>query len=250
MAFGQVTAKVVLTVINLVLCLIAVVLVMMGAWLFSYYYDYNHVATDNSMLIPACVISAVGIFLLLFGILGFVVTFKETKCLTLLYLVLMSLLFVALVVGSALAYVYRIDIDSTVDKGLKTALEAYAGNEYVKKEIDMMQTEMKCCGVDNYTDWLNTTWYHNQSDLNVKYPESCCANSNCTYGQSDTNLRPEGCYLKMKNQFIQHLTVVGSVAAACAALLLLGIICAAVLLTRRSQDVGYIGLPESDGLQV
>lgn len=64
--------------------MIAIVLIMVGAWLFSYYYDYDRVASDSSTLIPACVVSASGIFLLLVGILGFVVTFKETKWLTLL----------------------------------------------------------------------------------------------------------------------------------------------------------------------
>lgn len=52
------------------------------------------------------------------------------------------MLFVALVVGSILAYVYRKDIDAAVDKGLKNALEAYVNDEFVRKKIDMMQTKV------------------------------------------------------------------------------------------------------------
>lgn len=250
MACGQVTAKVVQTLINIVFCVIAIVLIMVGAWLFRYYYDYDRVASDSSTLIPACVVSASGIFLLLVGILGFVVTFKETKCLTLLFLLALSLLFVALVVGSVLAYIYRKDIDEAVDKGLRNALEAYVTDDFVRKEIDMMQTKLECCGVENYTDWLNTSWYENQTYPNVTYPASCCENRNCTYAQPDTNLHQEGCYWKVKNQFIDHLTVVGCVAIVCAMVLLFGMICAAVLMTRRSQDVGYNVLVEPDGLRV
>lgn len=52
------------------------------------------------------------------------------------------MLFVALVVGSVLAYIYRKDIDEAVDKGLRNALEAYLTDDFVRKEIDMMQTKV------------------------------------------------------------------------------------------------------------
>lgn len=54
----------------------------------------------------------------------------------------MTLMFVSLIVGSSLAYVYRSAIDSAVDEGMKKALGSYLGDEYVKKEIDVMQTEV------------------------------------------------------------------------------------------------------------
>lgn len=60
----------------------AIILVMMGSWLFSQYYNYDHVASDKSTLIPSCLTTTVGFLLLLVGILGFVVTYKANICLT------------------------------------------------------------------------------------------------------------------------------------------------------------------------
>lgn len=249
MAIGQVAAKVILTIINLVFCVISIVLVMMGTWLFSQYFNYDHLSSDKSTVIPACITSTVGFLLLFVGILGFIITFKANICLTRLFLIVLGVLFIGLITGSILAYVFREDIDSTLDSGLKLALEDYSSNKYVRKEVDFMQSELKCCGVDNYTDWLETSWYHNQTPPRIEYPTSCCQD-NCTYQHPDPRLHTEGCYNKLKNNFLSHLTVVASVAAVCAGLLLLGMISSAFLLHRRTTDVGYIGLPESDGLHV
>jgi uncharacterized membrane protein len=249
MAIGQVTAKIILTVINLVFCVMAIVLVMMGSWLFSQYYNYDHVASDKSTLIPSCLTTTIGFLLLLVGILGFIVTYKANICLTRLFLVILVFLLIGLIVGSVLAYMFRKDIDSTLDSAMKVAMEDYDSNELVRKEVDFMQSELKCCGVDNYTDWKETSWYHNQTKPRLPYPASCCKD-NCTYLFPDPQLHGEGCYGKLKRDFLNHLTAVASVAAGCAGLLLLGMICIAILLHRRSTDVGYIGLPESDSLHV
>lgn len=48
-----------------------------------------------------------------------------------------------------------------------------------------------CCGNENYTDWLNTTWYENQKNSSVKYPTSCCSQQKCDYelpGLNNTHL--------------------------------------------------------------
>jgi len=55
---------------------------MMGAWLFSQYFNYDHVASDKSTLIPSCLTTTVGFLLLLVGILGFIITYKANICLT------------------------------------------------------------------------------------------------------------------------------------------------------------------------
>lgn len=198
MAIGQVSAKVVLTVINLVFCVISIVLVMMGAWLFSQYFNYDHVASDKSTLIPSCLTTTVGFLLLLVGILGFIITYKANICLTRLFLVILGMLLIGLIVGSILTYVFRKDIDSTLDSGLKVALEEYASNQYVRKEVDFMQSELKCCGVDNYTDWLETSWYHNQTDPRVPYPASCCQ-GNCSYLSPDLQLHGEVARILISN---------------------------------------------------
>jgi len=58
--------------------------------------------------------------------------------------------------------------------------------------------QLHCCGVDNYTDWLDTKWH--ASHENESYPASCCFNKTCignyTHGNAtdlDPNLYSEVC---------------------------------------------------------
>ena len=39
--------------------------------------------------------------------------------------------------------------------------------------IDQVQVDYECCGVDNYSDWFNTTWSRDNQGLLA--PESCCS---------------------------------------------------------------------------
>ena len=39
--------------------------------------------------------------------------------------------------------------------------------------------QLHCCGVDNYTDWLDTKWHAEHK--NESYPASCCSHKICNY---------------------------------------------------------------------
>lgn len=43
-------------------------------------------------------------------------------------------------------------------KGLKSGMERYIKNGNVKAEIDLLQIDYKCCGVQGYKDWYRVSW--------------------------------------------------------------------------------------------
>ena len=59
----------------------AVALIVIGVVMYSSYNTYSEITSADHILAPATIVIAVGIFLLLLGIVGCVGAFKEQKCL-------------------------------------------------------------------------------------------------------------------------------------------------------------------------
>lgn len=224
-------------------------LLFISIWVFVEYRHYQYLAQALYILVPASFLLATGCFFIVLGILGCVGACKEKKCILGLFFTLTLIILVGMICAASLGWVYREDVDSAVNDGLMKGLQRYdmENETYWQSEVDFMQTEMKCCGVGNYTDWLATPWH----DRTTKpYPESCCTGLNCTYTAQDKNLNPNGCYSLMKDQFMMHLGVIAGVAAAFAVVLILGMAFSCVLICKRRSEVPYIGLNEPSGMRV
>lgn len=74
------------------------------------------------------------------------------------------------------------------------------------KAWNEVQTEFKCCGINNYTDWHGNPKYSNNTDL----PNSCCANPPC----NDGNHFGPGCYKAFVDYLEDHVYYVGAVGIA------------------------------------
>jgi len=244
--------KAFLGILSLVFWGVAAGLMFMGAWMFKEYQHYDEIAEAKYTLISATIIMASGVFLFLLGIIGCVGAFKEQKCLLALFFSVMLLIFVGLVAGSALAYVYRDQVDSRVMDGITEGLDKYGSKNHsvITDEVDFMQSKLQCCGLHNYTDWLNTTWYHGQTNKTVAYPNSCCVDGKCDFANNSTVLYQKGCYDKLRDQFLGHLGIIAGVGTAVAIIQILGMVCSCVLICRRKSDMPYIGLNEPTGMRV
>jgi len=231
-------------------------LIFVGAWVYKEYQHYEELTEARYTLVPATIMMAVGVFFFVLGLVGCVGAFKEQKCLLGLFFSLLLIIFVGLVAGAVLAYVYRSKIDTAVHKQLSEGVSTMYGNPNETTwtdEIDFMQSELKCCGVNNYTDWKTSDWYTEyQNGTHFPYPNSCCENQKCNYKSSNetTGVYPNGCHGYLKDQFLIHLGVIAGVAAAFALVQILGMVCSCVLICRRKSEVPYIGLNEPNGMRV
>jgi hypothetical protein len=256
MAVCRNLSKCLLAIVNVFFLLIGIGLIILGSFMFAKYARYGEdlLETIGTALLPTLILVVVGIMALILGILGCIATFKGQKCVTGLFFTLLLLIFVGLIAGGVLSYVYSKNIEKTVNDALLRGLEKYFSSMEIKAEIDDMQSQGHCCGVNNYTDWKDTTWYLNQSDPTHSYPESCCVDRNCTYNTTDdARLYQESCYHKLLTTVKDHLVVVGSIAGGFALILIIGMILSCVLILgrrRRPQEVPYIGLPDPDGMRV
>jgi len=239
-----VTPKVFLAFLTLVFWAAAGGLIFVGSWVFKEFDHFEELSDAIHTLVPAAVLIGAGIFFFILGLIGCIGACKEQKCLLGLYFTLLLVILLGLIVAAVLGYVYRNKIETGVRQNLKKGFDDYGknGSSVITNEIDFMQENLKCCGMDNYTDWLNTDWHSKHPDMS--YPKSCCEFKNCTTPY------PEGCYQLLKTQFLGHLAVIGGVAASVAVIQLIGMACACILICRKRTDTPYIGLTSPEHLRV
>lgn len=247
-----------LIIINLLFWAAGAGLIFIGSILFVKYAKYGSgILSLGTALLPALIILVIGILTIVLGMIGCCAAFKDQKCGTGLFFTLLLIIFIGLITGTALSFVYSKDIDNDLREVMNNGLKDYLDRKNIRSEVDMVQSEFHCCGVDNYTDWVSTSWYHNQTDHSIKYPTSCCKNHTCHYSKEeehDKNLYQEGCYVRLKYILKHHLVVIAACGAGFLLVLLLGMaFSCALLMSRRREanDVPYVGISsDPDGLRI
>ncbi|KAG5831301.1 peripherin-2b [Anguilla rostrata] len=74
---------------------------------------------------------------------------------------------VLLFITALLCFCLRLSLQSTLAEGLKNGMKYYKdtdtpGRCFMKKTLDMMQIEFRCCGNNNYKDWFEIQWISNR----------------------------------------------------------------------------------------
>jgi len=240
-----VTPKVFLVVLTFIFWGVAAGLIYVGSWVYKEFNHFEELTEAIHTLVPATVMIGAGIFFIILGLLGCVGACKEQKCLLGMYFTLLLVILLGLMVAAVLGYVYRSDIEEGVKKNLKKGFQDYGknGSSVITDEINFMQENLQCCGMDNYTDWLNTDWHSKHPT--ESYPTSCCPEQNCT-----ASVYNQGCYQLLRDQFVGHLAVIGGVAASVAIVQILGMACACLLICHKRTETPYIGLTSPEHMRV
>ncbi|XP_064602666.1 tetraspanin-9-like [Liolophura sinensis] len=214
---------------NVVVWLLGTSLVCLGVWLLVTKGPHPVITPSHSYLSAVAICIAVGILILLAGFLGYCGALLENQCMLASYFVLVILLFVLEITAASLSLVYKHEIKDTarvellyslhlthsqVNDNPSTVVLSQAWNE--------MQTELQCCGVQNYSDW------HVVMPESQKVPVSCCRLPNC-----EPKIRPlyyeRGCLEEIEYWFVSHMYVLGVVAVTLGVVQILAV-AAAILL--------------------
>ncbi|KAM5292358.1 tetraspanin-3 isoform 2-T2 [Ctenodactylus gundi] len=214
---GITSSKTVLVFLNLIFWGAAGILCYVGAYVFITYDDYDHFFEDVYTLIPAVVIIAVGALLFIIGLIGCCATIRESRC------------------GLA-------TVENEVDRSIQKVYKTYNGTnpDAASRAIDYVQRQLRCCGIHNYSDWENTDWFKETKNQSV--PLSCCREtaSNCNGSLANpSDLYAEGCEALVVKKLQEIMMHVIWAALAFAAIQLLGMLCACIVLCRRSRDPAY-----------
>ncbi|KAM6980027.1 tetraspanin-3-like [Aplochiton taeniatus] len=239
---GITSSKTVLVFLNLIFWAAAGILCYIGAYMFITYDDYDHFFEDVYTLIPAVIIIVAGSLLFLIGLIGCCATTRESSCGLATFAVILLLVFATECVVVVLGYIYWVKVEEDVDNSIQDVYIKYNGtnSDAPSRAIDYVQKQLHCCGIHNYSDWRNTTWFNKSKNNSV--PVSCCQPkfSNCTGTLNRPGeLYQEGCEALLVKRLKEIMMYVIWAALTFASIQMLGMLCACVVLCRRSQDPAY-----------
>lgn len=178
----------------------------------------NELLGTNLFLGAVYILIATGAIITLVAFFGCLGALKEVKCMLLTYFIIVFLIFVTMLVGGILGYVFREKVHTTMEQEMQSSLRIYYTNRNVQRAWDDTQEKLQCCGVTNNRDWQ------------PEPPDSCCKIRNiatsfarkCT--QLPNNIYDHGC-LNVTERFVKdHAAIIGGAGIGVACLMLLGMI--------------------------
>ncbi|XP_060039799.1 tetraspanin-4 isoform X1 [Erinaceus europaeus] len=140
-----------------------------GIWLAATQGDFATLSSSFPSLSAANLLMVTGALVMAIGFVGCVGAIQEHKCLLLSFFLLLLLVFLLEATATILFFTYTEQIDRYAQQDLKQGLHLYgsAGNVGLTNAWSIIQTDFRCCGVSNYTDWFAV---YNAS----RVPDSCC----------------------------------------------------------------------------
>ncbi|NXF61645.1 PRPH2 protein, partial [Ciccaba nigrolineata] len=168
------------------------------------------------------------------------------------YLALCFLFNILIFFVALICFLMRGNLESTLAQGLKNSMKFYRdtdtpGRCFMKKTIDMLQIEFKCCGNNGFKDWFEIQWISNRyldfsskevkdrikSNVDGRYlvdgvPFSCCnpssprpciqhqvtnnsAHYSYDYQTEELNLWRHGCREALLHYYSSMMTSMGAV---------------------------------------
>ncbi|ETN58337.1 hypothetical protein AND_010078 [Anopheles darlingi] len=202
--FSKKWIKIFLCITCTFLCYLGIVLITMSSVSMIQYETLN-VFMEPRVYRLILFLVLVAALALLLALVGFIGTLRDS--LPTLYTFCSLLLVFSLMEASAVYFGYsqRHQIEKDMEANLWLSVNMYPVDVSLQPYMDMLQMQMQCCGVNNYTDWLRALPSDEFTPYDMELvvqqvPLSCCDpfdNKGCTLFQS-------GCHTKLYSIFYEN----------------------------------------------
>lgn len=171
MGIGQNLVKWLMLIFNLLFWVSGIGLIIVGAVAQGHYKPYLSFLNSGYVSAPVLFI-CVGAIITLIAFFGCCGAAKESYCMLMTFAVLLGVIFIVEMAGGIAGYVERGKVSEYLEDNMRDGLERY--NATTDRAVwDGMQSELKCCGVDSYDDWLSNATTP-AGGLIGSVPLSCC----------------------------------------------------------------------------
>ncbi|XP_078347927.1 CD63 antigen-like [Oculina patagonica] len=125
------------------------------------------------------------------------------------FICILSLAAILAFVAAIMGFVYIGKVENKMEDDLTIKLQDYGETFDSLANVDSIQSEDKCCGVNTYADWRDTVYGGHRYD---RVPDSCCKEYKYGCGSKFSDeeiLNKKGCLEVVKSSIKSHLLLVG-----------------------------------------
>ncbi|XP_068630034.1 CD63 antigen-like [Battus philenor] len=223
---GMSCVKYLLFCFNLLFAITGLIMLIVGVWVQASSHPYIDLTDENFYTSAPIVLIIVGIIVFIVAFFGCCGAVKENHCMIVTFSVFLLIIFIAeLAVGIA-GYVKHQDLQTSIVRHLNETIKDYPTDKDVKSTFDILQTDLKCCGIYGPEDWKNNS---------IPIPDTCCAGQEIKNGSAaactpdSPSFHKVGCLQKLVPFFNDMALLLGGVGLGIALVQLLGVIFACCL---------------------
>lgn len=167
----------------------------------------------------------IGFLIFLIAFLGCCGAIRENYCMLVTFSAIILGILIIELIGAGLILAFKSKLKTLTEKGIVMAIEKYNTTDAaVDKVLDDIQSHLKCCGANNYSEWHIHNKLYNNTDV---LPYSCCAET--VNGCTDRQAYAKGCVNQIDEEIRGSFGLLGGIAIAIAVIQLIGIVFACCL---------------------
>jgi len=230
-----------MVLVNFLFTIAGCVLIGFGAWSQIEAKNYLNFLGENYVNTPIFIIILGGVIFVI-AFLGCCGAWKENRCLIYTYALFLAIILIAQIGAGIAAYMLKGDLNTEVEKNMGEGMTNYraAGYDGVTHTWDIVQENLKCCGVEAPIDW--SVKRPDLFSTNSTFPDSCCKGGhteNCGLTAGSVAY-PDGCFKLFKTEFVDNIAIIGAVALGVAGIELLVVLVACCLGKRMGFTSQYV----------
>lgn len=143
------------------------------------------------------------------------------------FAIILSLIVITEIGAGIAGYIFRGKVNELLDQSFHTMIAGYNKTEEYRTSLDSIQMQLKCCGGNSSTDWVNFSADH------ISVPDSCCRNvtKNCGFEAmtKPTVIYTEGCQPILETRIKENILWIAVGALVIGFVQITGIVLACIL---------------------
>jgi len=211
-------------VFNILFFVVGCGIIGLGCYMYFEMKDYLSFLGDTGFVDAAIGFIVVGVILTVVSFFGICAVCTDNSCMFKGFGCLMMLVVIA-EFGIAIAIlILKVDAEEAISSAMNDSLNDYGNGSKteVTSSWDIIQQNLKCCGVDTYMDWKNTTFNQqgNSTQFGNNVPDSCCmagASKDCgkdaIMSHQNNTIYEDGCLKTFEDLIEDNAYIVGGAGA-------------------------------------